>query len=220
LGNRITSNLKKDFKIEFRNRFAINVSFSFAIISTLAISLSTGGIPLSANIHSMLFWIIMFFCAMSGLSHIFIREEEQDTSLFLRINSEPETIYVSKLIFNVLIFFLLQIAITPLYVFLLQVEIRSPLFFVLTVACGGLSISSSVTILAAMVAKSGGKGSLFTVISFPIILPVLWVAISATEESLEKSGGFDINNLVFLLAFSGVMIALSYILFEYIWIEE
>lgn len=220
MGNRIARNLRKDFKIEFRNRFAINISFSFAIIATLAISLSTGGVPLSATVHAILFWIIMFFCAMSGLAHIFIREEEQDTSLFLRINSKPETIYLSKLIFNVLIFFLLQVAITPLYVFLLQVEISSPLFFIVTVAFGGLSISSSVTILAAVVAKSGGKGSLFTVISFPIILPVLWVAISATVDSLEKTVGIAINNLVFLLAFSGVMVALSYILFEYIWIEE
>jgi len=220
LSSDIYRHIQKDFRIEFRNRFAIMVMFSFAVIATLAISLSIGGIPLSPIVQSVLFWIIMFFCGMSGLAHVFVREEEQDTSLFLRIHSQPETVYLSKVIFNILVFFLLQMAITPLYIFLLQVEIRMISAFIMIVIAGGLSISTTVTILAAIIAKAGGKSSLFTVISFPLVLPILWIAISATRATLEVRGRFELNNLYFLLAFSGVMIALSYILFEYIWLDE
>lgn len=220
MGSDIYRHIQKDFRIEFRNRFAIMVMFSFAVIATLAMSLSIGGIPLSPIVQSVLFWIIMFFCGMSGLSHVFVREEEQGTSLFLRIHSQPETVYLSKVIFNILVFFLLQMTITPLYIFLLQVEIRMIIAFILIVIAGGLSISTTVTILAAIIAKAGGRSSLFTIISFPLVLPILWIAISATRATLEVRGRFELNNLFFLLAFSGVMIALSYILFEYIWLDE
>ncbi len=216
----IISSLKKDFRIEFRSRYALNVSVSFAIICTLAISLSTGGIPISVKMQSVLFWIILFFSAMNGLSHIFIREEEQETALFLRLNARPEVVLTSKLFFNIALFFFLQLVITPLFIFFLQMEIQSITIFIATVIVGGFAISSSTTILAAIVAKAGGKGSLFTVISFPIVLPVLWIAINSTSQALGDSQFADYKNIIFLLAFSGAITALSYILFDHIWMEE
>jgi len=216
----VVSNLKKEFTIEFRNRFAVNVALSFAAISTIAISLALGGIPISPKMKAVLFWIIMFFSAMNGLSHIFTREEEEGTSLFLRLNVTPESILSSKLIFNIIIFLLLQIIITPLYIFFLQVEIKSIIPFLLTLFTGGLSLASITTILAAIVAKAGGKGSLFTIISFPLVLPVLWIVINSTFISLDKQNYYQYNNLLFLLAFSATIIAVSFLLFKYIWLEE
>ncbi len=200
--NDIIRNLKKDFLIEFRNRFALNISLAFAGITTLAISLAAGGIPFTPKVQSIIIWIIMFFSAMSGLSHIFIREEEENTSIFLKLNSSAETVYISKLIFNLLFFLIIQSIISPLYIFFLQIDVKSPLLFILTVFSGGVSISSSTTFLAAMVSKAGNKGSLFTVISFPILLPALWVAISSTTNSFQTANYPDYGNILFLLAFS------------------
>ncbi len=219
-GSSIISSLMKDFRIEFRNRYALNVSISFAVISTLAISLSAAGVPISVKMQSVIFWIILFFSAMNGLSHIFIREEEQETSLFLRLNARPDVVLTSKLLFNIFLFFMLQLVITPLFIFFLQMEVKSIPIFISTVISGGFAISSSTTILAAIVAKAGGKGSLFTVISFPIVLPILWIAINSTSQALMSPEYSDYKNIVFLLAFFGTITTLSYLLFEYIWIEE
>ncbi len=216
----LLQNIRKDFIIEFRSRYALSVSLSFAGVSTLGIGLATAGRPLAPGVHAVLFWLIMFFSAMNGLLHIFTREEEQGTSLFLRITTAPEKVYLSKLIFNILMFLSLQLLITPLYLFFLQVEVRSLLFFLLLVPAGGLALASASTILAAIVAKSGGKGALFTVISFPLVLPLLWVAMTATGQALERPDYFDGRNLLFLLAFSGSLVAVSYLLFPYVWMEE
>jgi heme exporter protein B len=216
----IIRNLKKDLKVEFRNSSALNISIAFAGISTLAISLATGGVPFSVKLQAVVLWIIMFFSAMNGLAHIFTREEEERTSLFLRLNTSLESIFLSKLIFNFLFFLVLQAVVCPLYIFFLQIEVKSPLLFLLVIFSGGISISSATTILGAMVSKAGGKGSLFTVISFPIILPVLWIAISATTEAMEKGDASGYSTIIFFLAFSGVIISLSFLLFRYIWIEE
>ncbi|MBN2040560.1 MAG: heme exporter protein CcmB [Spirochaetes bacterium] len=218
--NNVFRNLQKDYRIEFRNKYAFNLSVSFAVISTLAISLTAGGAGLSVKIQAVLLWIILFFSGMNGLSHIFIRETEQDTDLFLRLVSTPETVLASKLLFNIFLFFILQIITVPLFILFLNIEIKALIAFIAGAVAGGIAIASSTSILAAITSMSGGKSSLFTVISFPVILPVLWVASDSTANSLSNADYTGCQNIIFLLAFSVLITAVSFILFNYIWAEE
>lgn len=219
MNSRILNNIKKDFLIEFRNRSAVNISFAFAGITTLSVSLAAGGIPFTPVVHAIIFWIILFFSAMSGLAHIFIREEEEKTSLFLSLNYSPEEIYISKLIFNIVLFLSISLIVTALYLFFLQVFPVYLFLFILTVLSGSFAIASVTTILGAMVSKAGSGSSLFTVISFPILLPVLWTAISLTSVSIDGVGVPEYRNIIFLLAFSGVIVSVSYLSFKFIWTE-
>jgi len=217
--NNILKNLRKDFLIEFRNRSALNISFAFAGITTLSVSLAAGGIPFSPLVQAIIFWIILFFSAMSGLAHIFIREEEEQNALFLSLYYSPEEIYISKLIFNMVLFLCIATLITPLYLFFLQILPVYKILFLLTVISGSIAIASVTTILGAMVSKTGSGSSLFTVISFPVLLPVLWTAISLTTISIEGGGVPEYKNILFLLAFSGVIVSASYLSFKFIWTE-
>ncbi len=209
----------KDARIEFRSRFALNMVLAFAAITTLSVSLSSGGIVFPPAVHGVLLWVIIFFSAMSGLAHLFTREEEEGTALFLRINSRAAVVYTAKLVFNTAVLLVVGLVVTPLYLFFLGVGVASPLFFAAIVACGCLAVAASTTLLAAITAKSGGRGSLLTILSFPIALPVLWVCIKGTTAAMVSAGGGGASNLVFLLAFSGAMTAVSYMLFEHIWVE-
>ena len=219
MNSRILKNIKKDFLIEFRNRSAVNISFAFAGITTLSVSLVAGGTPFPPVVHAIIFWIILFFSAMSGLAHIFIREEEEKNSLFLSLYYTPEEIYISKLIFNVVLFLSISVIVTFLYLFFLQVLPSYKFLFFLTVVSGSIAIASVTTILGAMVSKAGSGSSLFTVISFPVLLPVLWTAISLTSVSIDGSGVQEYRNIIFLLAFSGVIVSVSYLSFKFIWTE-
>ena len=216
----LIKNLKKDFKIEFRNKYAINISLAFAGISTLTISLILGGRPLAPQTEAIIFWIILFFSAISGLAYIFVREEEKQNSLFLAINFSPETIYLSKLIFNIILFFVIQTIVALLYIFFRQLEIKNILLWLLITNSGGLAISITITILGAMIAKTNNQGGLFTVISFPLLLPVLWVAISGTARSLQAEQISYYKDIYFLLAFSGIILTVSFLLFKSIWSEK
>jgi len=217
--NRILNNLKKDFLIEFRNRSAVNISFAFAGITTLSVSLTAAGTPFTPVVHAIIFWIILFFSAMSGLAHIFIREEEEKNSLFLSLYYTAEEIYLSKLIFNIVLFLSISAVVTVLYLFFLQVLPVFLFLFFLTVISGSIAIASVTTILGAMVSKAGSGSSLFTVISFPVLLPVLWTAISLTSVSIDGVGVQEYRNIIFLLAFSGVIVSVSYLCFKFIWTE-
>jgi len=219
LNNSILKNIKKDFLIEFRNRSAINISFAFAGVTTLSVSLAAGGTQFTPVVHAIIFWIILFFSAMSGLAHIFIREEEEKNSLFLSLYYTPEEIYISKLIFNIALFLSISVIVTSLYLFFLQVFPVYLFLFILTVISGSIAIASVTTILGGMVSKAGSGSSLFTVISFPVLLPVLWTAISLTSVSIDGAGVPEYRNIIFLLAFSGVIVSISYLSFKFIWTE-
>ncbi len=219
MGRDILRNIQKDFLVEFRSRFALNVSASFAAIVTIAISLTAGGVPFPVPVQSILLWIVIFFSAMNGLSHIFVREEDQATALFLRISVSVDSIFISKFIFNQVFMVIILAVVTPLFLFFLQVQVQHVAYFIFSIMAGGFSIAAATTILAAMVAKAGGKGSLFTIISFPILLPVLWISISSTSAALSTpppTGG----NLLFLLAFSGFISVISFLLFRFVWLDD
>jgi len=220
----IIKNLKKDIKIEFRNRSALNLALAFALISTLTISLIIGGVPLEPKKEAIILWLIIFFSAISSLAYTFIREEEKKTILFLRLNFSAESVYFSKLIFNIFFFFIIQIIVAIFYVFFRQLEIQSLNLFILGLLGGGLALASTITILGAMVAKANGQSSLLAVISFPLLLPVLWMAVSSTTKSLTpnpfSSNPVFYNEIYFLLAFSGIMIAGSFIFFKFIWSSQ
>lgn len=216
----IKKNLKKDFLIELRNRSALTISLSFAAVSVIAIGLASRGSGFTAAVHSVLVWVLLFFCAMNSISHIFIREDEESTSNFLRLSASSESIFLSKLIFNIILFLFIEIILLLFYIFFLQPQIFSSAQFSLTALTGGIALSSSTTILGAMVSGARMRGPLFTVISLPVILPVLWISIDSTEKSMTAPEGLSYGNIIFLVAFSLAFSLISLILFRHVWTEK
>ncbi len=215
----VLRNLIKDARVELRSRFALNVSAAFAIIVTTAIGLTAGGIPFPPLAQSILLWVIVFFSAMNGLSHIFVRETDQGTALFLRVTVPVDSIFISKFIYNQAFMALVLIIVAPLFIFFVGMAPRHVGQFAAVLFSGGAAIAATTTILAAMVAKSGGRGSLFTILSFPVLLPVLWVSISFTSATLEAMPPQG-SGPVFLLAFSGFITVISFLLFRFVWTDE
>ena len=215
----IFRNLKKDMLLEFRSPSALSTALAFACVITLAVSIVSANVSFSALIHSILLWMIVFFSAMNSLLHIFTREEDERTAFFLRLKISPESVYISKLVFNIIFFFFIEALVYILFVFFTGVSVKNPIAFAATGAGGGMAIVSASTIMSAVAAKAGGKGTLFTVIAFPLLLPAMLVSISSTALSIENRSQ-DYGNVFFLFAFSGAIILISYLLFKYVWIEE
>lgn len=213
----ILRNIRKDLSIEARNRAMVSIALAFAGIATLSVGLVGRGLPFEPRVASLFLWIMMFFSAMNALSHTFVREEEEGTALFLRLHSPATAILLGKMIFNVLFFLILQGVIVALFLFFLEVTVVDSASFIAVVTVGGLALSTSTTFLGALVAAAGGRGTLFTVISFPLIVPILWVSTYYTERSMLQNVTIDAGGVIFLLAFSGTLVVISILLFPYIW---
>lgn len=122
--------------------------------------------------------------------------------------------------FNVVLLFSLTVLVVPLFVVMLNLSVKLVGGFLATVFLGAMGLAGASTILAAIVAKAGAKGSLMTVLAFPILLPLLLGAISATRTALGGGPPGAINtDLLMLFFYNGVALAASLLLFEYVWNE-
>ena len=210
---------QKDLRLEFRTRYTVNAIFLFALTTLVAVSFSISAVGLSSNISASLLWIILFFSSMTGLSHIFVREEEQQTADTLRLVAPPTAIYLGKWFFNTILLLGLEIIIVPLYLVFMNISVGNfPLFFVI-ILFGSVGISSVATIIAAIISRANAKGALFAVLSFPITLPILVSAIHGTALSIQGKTFLNcMSEIQVLISFTIVIVTASILLFEFVWI--
>ena len=142
---------QKDFHSELRTRYAINSLAMFIIVAISVILFSIGNENISPGLTGGLFWVVIFFSAMSGLSRAFVSEEERGTSLTLQLIASPATVFTGKLLFNMILVFLMNIVITLLYSILFdEFIIQNVMLFLLTFLLGNIGIAISSTLIAAI----------------------------------------------------------------------
>ncbi len=211
---------QKDVLQEFKTRYAVNAILLFAVVTLVSVSFSIGTFSASAEIKCALLWIILFFSAMSGLSHIFIREEEKHTADTLKLVALPTSIFLGKFMFNFLLFLALQVVIVPLFFAVMNFSVEGVLSFLIILIIGGIGLSAGSTLIAAIISKSNARGALFTVLAFPILLPVIIAGISGIKISVTKSNiqaaGDEIQMLI---AYAVVVITGAILLFDFVWKE-
>lgn len=209
---------RKDFYSEIRTRYAINALVMFILVVISVIKFSLGEEKLSSELHSGLLWIIIFFANSNGLSRVFVSEEERGTSLALKLSSAPKSVFLGKLIFNTALSFSINLFIVLLFVLITGLEIKSPGLFLLITLTGNFGLSSVLTIIAALISKANSKGTLYPVLSFPLLLPLMLSTINSTWLSIEGAnldalaGDFQI-----IISYTIVVITASVLLFDFIW---
>lgn len=208
----------KDLVEEFRTRYAFNTLLMFALTTLVMVSFAVGIYTLSPGLHAAFLWIIIFFSAMSGLARAFVKEEERGTAQGLRLSASPEIIFVGKFVFNLLLVGALTALIFPLYHVMMTPPQGNIGVLLFTLFLGIFCLAGATTILAAIVARAGGKNSLMPILSFPVLLPVLVTAIHATASGMEGGGWSQVQGEVqFLVSYGIVIITASWLLFGYVW---
>ncbi|HEY5535201.1 MAG TPA: heme exporter protein CcmB [Ignavibacteria bacterium] len=210
--------LRKDIKSEIRNRYAVNSLLMFVIVTISIIRFAIGNEKIETEILSGLLWIVIFFSAISGLARVFIKEEEKETSFALKLSSETNSIFLGKFFFNLILTYGLNIVILILFIAITNFNIGNLSGFLITVVLGNFGLVISSTIIAAIISKANTKGTLYPVLAFPILLPLLLTVIDATKLA---SGGEPTANLMedfqILAAYAVVVFVASMMLFKFIW---
>jgi len=209
---------RKDIKSEIRNRYVINSLLMFVIITIAIIRFSIGDEKVEDSVLSGLFWIVIFFSAISGLARVFIKEEETGTSLALKLSADPSGVFLGKLLFNFILTFSLNLVIFFLFVLITDIRILNFPAFFLTVILGNFGIVSASTIIAAIIAKANSKGTLYPVLAFPVLLPLLLTLISSTKLASEGADTMALmSDYQILISYTVVITTLSLLLFKHIW---
>lgn len=216
--NALIAVFTKDGLCELRTRYALSALFMFALVTLSSVSMTLGGLSLTPELTAALLWIILFFCAMAGLSRVFVQEQETGTIVALRLYVNGQAVILGKLLFNIVMLLALTVLIIPLFILFLNVTI--PLWFSLGLILflGNVGIAAASTLTAAMVARTQGKSALFAVLTFPILLPQFLAVISVTAKALNGVPPVW-TEWVFLAGYDVVLCIAASILFDYLWYD-
>ncbi len=209
----------KDWHAELRTRYAISALIMFVVTTITIVLFSMGSEGAPPEILSGMLWVVIFFGAMSGLSRTFVTEEERGTTLTLQLLAPSSAVYAGKLLFNLVLVNGLNLLTVALYfLFVNGFVILSGMVFAVTMLLGGLGFAAAATIIAAIIAKANTKGTLYPVLSFPILLPLLLTVIDATRLSADgASFGEALGDFQLLISYIVVVVIVSFVLFDYIW---
>lgn len=215
--------LVKDVRTELRTRVALSTLGLFALTTLAAVSYTIGPYSLTPDdrpfLLSALLWIVVFFAAMAGLDRSFVKEEEGHTAPLLRLSASPLAVWAGKLVYNALLLYVLMAVLVPLYCALMGLDVASPGSLVAVLAAGGLALTVTTTMMAAIIARAMTRGALFPVLSIPLLLPLLVFLIEGTRAAVEGSAEGVSATLRAVVSFGGMMTVLSVLLFPVVWHE-
>jgi heme exporter protein B len=219
--NKSIAVFRKEIAMEFRSRIALSALFLFMVITISTIAFTTAGERIEKYIASALLWIVLFFGSMTGLSRTFVMEEERGTSLLLKLSSRPIEVFFGKLLFTITLSMSLSILGAGLFLFFLpSLIIRNMMLYWIMVIILSVCMASAITAIAAIISKANGKGALFPVLSFPVLLPPALLGIEALSMAIHGANISEAGStIIVLLSYAGIMISVSSLLFEFIWNE-
>lgn len=214
---------RKDVRSELRTRYALNAVLLFAVSTVVALSLGLGPLLPSRNadlpvIQAALLWVAVLFAAFTGLARAFVHEEEARTAAALRLAAPPLAVYLGKLLFNLALLLLLEGLTAALFVVMLRVRVGNPGLLAALLLAGGLGLVAATTLIAAIIARANARGALFAVLSFPLLVPLLVVAIQGTALALEGAPWAQgLAPLQVLIAYTLALFVASLFLFRSVW---
>ena len=216
--------VRRDLLAEWRTRIAVNALFLFAFAVLVLVGYAVGPTRLAPEdrptVNAVLLWIVIFFSAMTGLSRVFVKEEEAGTASALRLAAPPPAILLGKYLVNILLLFAVMAFIVPLFLVLTSFEIKCPSLFIVLLVFGGLGLAGASTFTAALVSKAAAKGALFAVLSIPLLLPRSSRPSPARRSRPARAdfaAGIDFVRV--LVAYDGVVTTAAFALFDAVWRE-
>jgi len=209
----------KDLHLELRNRYALNVLLMFVLSSVLVVTFAIGTDPVPTRTQAALLWIVITFSASLGLGRSFIAEEERGTVLLLQLNIPGSQVFAGKLVFNTVLILCVNLVALIVFTFLLNTRIADVGLVVATLILGSIGLAGATTLLSAIVARAASSMALLPVLLLPLLIPLLLSVVRATQNGLANGAGWDgsVDHLVTLVAFAGVVITASVLLFDHVW---
>lgn len=92
------------------------------------------------------------------------------------------------------------------------------IMYLVSILLGALGFSGTLTLVAGIASKAENSPTLMSVLSFPILLPMLLMLIKLSKNALDGLERADsLNEIATLLAIDAIVLTLSVILFPYLW---
>ncbi len=217
----------KDLKAEFRTKQMLNSMMIFALLVIVIFSFAFGSEAsiliqgINKKVVDLLapgmLWIAFTFAGMLGLSRSFAGEKEEGCLEGLKLCPvDRSEIYNGKVISNAVLMFLMEIITLPVFAVLFSYEIKNIPGLILVVILGTLGFIFVGTLLSALAVNTRTREILLPVILFPVLLPVILSAVTATGRMLASGDISEISaELQVLAVYDIIFFIVAQLVFEY-----
>jgi len=211
--------LYKEFALDLRRK-SIVVGIVLYLLSTTFIcylTFSLKGNLMSPLTWSSLYWIIVMFSGVNTVAKSFIGEKK-GVDIYLYSIADPHDLILSKLLYNSLLCGLMSLVCFGLFVLFFGNPVADMNTFALAVLLGAIGFSGAFTILSGIASRSNNSNVVMAVLSFPVIISTLLLVIKITKNCIDGlDPSVSYNDLLSLAAVDALLVALSYILFPFVW---
>jgi heme exporter protein B len=213
--NQLLILLRKEFLLEFRQRYAISgiVLYVFSMIFVVYIA----SIKVQPQVWNVLFWLIVLFASINAVVKSFVQESGARQLYYYQL-ADPAMLLLAKILYNTVLLLALSVMAYAVYGLVAGNPVKDHGLFLLLLVLGSLGFSIAFTFIASIAAKANNSATLMAILSFPVILPILLtlVRLSAIALRLIQDTSYQ-RDIINLLAIDGILLTLTFVLFPYVW---
>lgn len=211
--------VKKEALLEWRQKYALNgiLLYVTSAVFIAYLSMGTGQGNLQVPIWNALYWIIILFSAVNAVAKSFVQEQEGRQLYYFMIAS-PEAIILSKTIYNTGLTLVLAFLGYVVFGIVFGNPVADQPLFLLNLLLGAIGFSAALTMVSAIASKAKNNGTLMAILSFPVMIPILLMAIQVSKSAIDGlDRGISAEKILTLMAINAIVLATSYLLFPYLW---
>lgn len=207
--------IKKEATIEWRQKYALGGIFLYVLSTVFIIYLSF--IQVGPKVWNTLFWIVMLFISVNAITKSFI-QENSSRALYYYTLANPIAVIFAKVLYNSVLLLLLSILSFGIFALVVGNPVKDFGEFCLALLLASIGFSLAFTFISAIAAKASNSSTLMAILAFPVIIPILMTLLKLSANALgliQDTGVW--KDIMILLAIDLILLALTTILFPYLW---
>lgn len=190
----VFAHLRKDLRIEWRDRDSINGMLFFALLVVVVFALAfdpTAFPSIARQISGGLLWVGVLFASITALNNAWAREVKNSVLDAHRLTPAPASaLFVGKALANFVFVSAVEIILAPVFaVFYNLHPLGQAWLLLLIVPLGTWALVSNGTFFGALSLRTRNRELLLPLILCPIAMPALLAMIQATTNVL--TGEFE-----------------------------
>ena len=213
----IISLIKKELLLEFRQKSTIGGVVLY-VVGTIFVSALCFKGKLDKPTWNALFWVITLFTSVTISGKSFLKETGGQ-ALFNFLHYSPTQFIVAKILYNMVFMLVLSFITFFFYAFFIKNEVENLGLFFIVLILASSGLAAILSLMSAIASKASGNFAIMSILSFPVLMPLILVVIRVSKQAVDgiEWAGVGYNFIGILVALNVLTIALSFLLFPYLW---
>ncbi len=210
--------VRKEILQEWKQKFAFQGLMLYVVSTVFVCYLSFRQI-IDPPTWNALFWIIILFAGVNAVAKSFM-QESRGRMLYFYTLADARSIIISKTVYSMILMLFLAMLSLAFYSLFVGNPVQDFPLYLLSMLLGTAGFSAVLSMVSAIASRAGSNTTLMAVLSFPVLIPLLITIIRISKNAMDGlAWSVSQQYIIILLALNTLVIALSYLLFPYLWRE-